>query len=50
MAIRDGVVVFSQPGAVPAATLEQVISAVRDLDMEDVRAKVAAQKDAAAVR
>jgi len=50
MAIRDGVVVFSQPGALPAAALEQVISAVRDLDMEEVHAKVAAQKDSAAAR
>lgn len=44
MAFRDGILVFSQPGALPAAALEQVIQAVRDLDMDDVRAKVAAQK------
>jgi thioredoxin 1 len=42
MAIRDGVVVFSQPGALPPAALEQVISAVRDLDMDEVRARIAA--------
>lgn len=41
MAFRDGVLVFSQPGALPAAGLEQVIKAVRDLDMEDVRAQMA---------
>jgi thioredoxin 1 len=41
MAFRDGILVFSQPGALPAAGLEQVIQAVRDLDMEDVRAEVA---------
>jgi len=42
MAFRDGILVFSQPGALPAASLEQVIQAVRDLDMDDVRAQMAA--------
>jgi thioredoxin 1 len=37
MAFRDGILVFAQPGALPAAALEQVIQAVRDLDMDDVR-------------
>src|SRR3954451_15124566 len=41
MAFRDGVLVFSQPGALPAAGLEQVIDAVKGLDMDDVRRKVA---------
>ncbi len=41
MAFRDGVLVFSQPGALPAAALEQVISAVRGLDMADIRRKLA---------
>ena len=44
MAFRDGILVFSQPGALPAAGLEQVIAAVRDLDMDDVRRQVAAQQ------
>jgi thioredoxin 1 len=43
MAFRDGILVFSQPGALPEAALEQVIDAVRGLDMDDVRAQVAAQ-------
>lgn len=43
MAFRDGVLVFSQPGALPAQALEQVIQAVRELDMDEVRAQVAAQ-------
>ena len=43
MAFRDGILVFSQPGALPAAALEQVIAAVRDLDMDDVRRQVAEQ-------
>ncbi len=41
MAFRDGVLVFSQPGALPAPGLEQVIQAVRDLDMDDVRRQIA---------
>ena len=43
MAFREGVMVFSQPGALPAPALEQVIDAVKDLDMEQVHAKVAAR-------
>jgi thioredoxin 1 len=44
MAFRDGILVFRQPGALPAAALEQVIQAVRDLDMEEVRADIARQQ------
>jgi thioredoxin 1 len=44
MAFRDGVLVFRQAGALPAPQLEQVIQAVRDLDMEDVRAQIAEQQ------
>jgi thioredoxin 1 len=47
MAFRDGILVFSQPGALPAAGLEQIITAVKELDMDDVRRKVAAQEAAA---
>ena len=43
MAFRDGILVFSQPGALPAPALEQVIQAVRDLDMDEVRSAVAEQ-------
>jgi thioredoxin 1 len=45
MAFRDGILVFSQPGALPAPALEQVITAVRDLDMEVVRAEVTTQQE-----
>ena len=41
MAFRDGVLVFAQPGALPAPALEQVITAVKDLDMDDVRKQLA---------
>ena len=44
MAFRDGVLVFAQPGALPAPALEQVITAVREVDMDDVRAKLAEQQ------
>jgi len=44
MAFRDGILVFSQAGALPAASLEKLITAVRDLDMDEVRAQVAAQE------
>jgi thioredoxin 1 len=48
MAFRDGVLVFSQPGALPAPALEQVIAGVRDLDMDAVREQLAEQRRAAA--
>jgi thioredoxin 1 len=40
MAFRDGIQVFSQAGALPAAALEQLITAVRGLDMAAVRAQL----------
>lgn len=43
MAFRDGVLVFAQPGALPAPALDDVIKAVRDLDMDEVHAKIAEQ-------
>jgi thioredoxin 1 len=43
MAFRDGILVFSQPGALPAAALEQVIAAVGELDMDDVRREIESQ-------
>lgn len=44
MAFREGVLVFSQPGALPPPALEQVITAVKNLDMEEVHAEVAKQQ------
>jgi thioredoxin 1 len=43
MAFRDGILVFSQAGALPAPALEQVITAVRELDMDEVRREVDAE-------
>jgi thioredoxin 1 len=46
MAFRDGIMVFRQPGALPAPMLDQLIDAVRALDMDDVRRKVAESAEA----
>ncbi len=48
MAFRENVLVFSQPGALNGGQLDQVIEAVRELDMEEVHAKVAEQQAAEA--
>ena len=37
MAFRDGILVFSQPGALGAQQLEQLIGAIEQLDMDEVR-------------
>ena len=47
MAFRDGILVFSQPGALPAAALEQVIEDVRGLDMDAIRTQLAEQSQPA---
>jgi thioredoxin 1 len=39
MAFREGILVFSQPGALPAASLNEVIAGIRALDMDDIRAQ-----------
>ena len=42
MIFRDGILLFSQPGALPAAALTDLIGQVRALDMDEVRAQIAA--------
>lgn len=44
MAFREKVLVFSQPGALNAAQLDQVIDAVKDLDMEKVHTEIASRE------
>ena len=44
MAFRDGVLVFAQPGALPAEALEELVTAVRALDMDQVRADLTEQR------
>jgi thioredoxin 1 len=48
MVFRDQVLVFSQPGALPAAALEELIGKVRELDMDEVHRSVAERADASA--
>ncbi len=44
MILRDKVLLFSQPGALPEPALEDLVRQVRALDMEKVRAEIAAQE------
>jgi thioredoxin len=46
MVFRDQVLVFARPGAIPAAALDEIISQVRALDMDDVRKKIAEEEKA----
>ena len=44
MVFREKVIVFSQPGALPASALEQVITGVKALNMEEIHAQIAKEK------
>ena len=44
MAFRDGILVFSQPGALPGHVLEDLIEQVQGLDMDEIRAQIATQQ------
>lgn len=46
MAFREGVLVFNQAGALPAAALAQIVESVVDLDMDEVRKAISAQSNA----
>jgi thioredoxin 1 len=46
MIIRDNVVLYSQPGALPEAALEQLIGKAEELDMDEVRASLTAPSGA----
>ena len=46
MIIRDNIVLYSQPGALPEAALEQLITKANELDMDEVRASMPASADA----
>ncbi len=43
MMFRDGILLYSQPGALPAAALDDLIGQIRALDMDEVRAQIAAE-------
>lgn len=44
MAFREGVLVFNQSGVLPADSLEEVVTAVKNLDMDEVHAQVKQQQ------
>ncbi|MCL6262033.1 thioredoxin [Craterilacuibacter sp. RT1T] len=46
MVMRDGIMVFNQAGAMRAAQFDELIQAVKDLDMDKVRAEIAAEQAA----
>ena len=46
MIIRDSVVLYAQPGALPEAALQELIGKAREVDMDEVHASIAAQQDA----
>ena len=48
MAFRDGILVFSQPGALPESAFADLVEKVGELDMDEVRAAIAAQQAAEA--
>lgn len=43
MAFRDGILLFRQPGALPAPSLEELITAIKAADMEEIKKEIAAQ-------
>jgi len=47
MVIRDGVILYAQPGALPAAALEELIAKADELDMDEVRRSIADRADQA---
>ena len=44
MVFRDQIIVFSQPGALPQGAFEQVVSKVKELDMDEVRRQIDSQE------
>jgi len=50
MIIRDNVVLYAEPGALPEAALEELIAKAREVDMDEVRAAIAGQQEADAAK
>jgi len=44
MAFRDGILVFRQPGALPAPNFEELIQAVKNINMDEIRAEIAKEE------
>jgi thioredoxin 1 len=47
MVFRDGILLYNNPGALPAEALDEIISAVLALNMDEVRSEVAKQNQQA---
>lgn len=47
MVFRDGLLLYNSPGALPAEALDEIITAVQALDMNDVRAEIEKQNQQA---
>lgn len=45
MIFRDGILLFSQPGALPGSVLEEIIGKVEELDMDEVRKKITEESE-----
>ena len=45
MIFRDGILLFSQPGALPGSALEELIGKVEELDMDEVRKKIVEESE-----
>jgi thioredoxin 1 len=45
MVFRDGILLYNRAGALPGAGLEELIAAVKGLDMDEIRAEIAKQGD-----
>jgi thioredoxin 1 len=47
MVFRDGILLYNNPGALPAEALDEIIKAVQGLNMDDVRAEIEKQNQQA---
>ncbi len=45
MIFREKIIIFAQPGALPAATLEQIVEKAKSLDMDEVRREIAKEQN-----
>jgi len=50
MVFKDGVLIYSQPGMLPEAALKELVTKTRELDMDEVRKKIAEEEQASAAK
>lgn len=48
MIFREGILLYNRPGALPGAALEELLARVRDLNMDEIRAEIEKEREAAA--